>query len=310
MSNKIAIVGVLDKDGSTNVFMAKAFMKKGFEVLPINYRTLTNQFGKKTAEKIIIEVVSDVKPDLTIFCKVNGLSSDTIGYCCKATKTYFWFPDPIKTLKQLPECLSHARMSDFVSCTGKGVAEYLRSQTGVPVHHVIEGIDPDYYCPQPIDKTHDVVFIGTRNEERDKYLKAIIEVGYSIMAYGNGYVGGEVEGINFCRACSSGKILLAVNNEHTTNEYFSDRVLRYGACGGFVLHSYSPNMEKYFIPNVDLAYFEDVPTLLASIQACINNDDMRNNMALSLRNKVLANYTWDTVVDKILSITGGGECRK
>lgn len=309
MSDTIAIVGVLNIDGSTNVSMAKSFVKKGFKVLPINYRYLAEIYGRKATETAILDLVREEKPKMTIFCKFNGFGSEIIGYSSEYSKTYYWFPDPIITIKTAPECYRHVTMADVASCTGKGVADHIRSVTGTKVHHITEGIDPAYYSPASFTITHDVVFIGTRSDERDLYLSAFQNAGFSVAAYGNGYTK-EVVAANFCKACASGKILFAINNEHGINEYFSDRILRYGGCRSFVLHSYSPNMEKYFIPDIDVVYFRDVQSAVELVARYVNDDEARNAVAQSLYEKVLGNYTWDHIVDKMLKISGGDKCIK
>jgi predicted CoA-binding protein len=41
----IVVCGVLDKAGSSNVWMSMALQKMGFNIIPINYRTIVQKYG-------------------------------------------------------------------------------------------------------------------------------------------------------------------------------------------------------------------------------------------------------------------------
>ncbi len=300
---KIIIVGVLDVAGSTNLYMAKAFMKAGYDVVPVNYRTILQNYGPKTLSRVLHRLSLD-KPKLMLFSKCNGVDSSIIGRCSLQGKTFLWFMDGLKTLSTVPEIVDHMSMADYASCTGLGVANEIHKQTGMIIHHIMEGIDQEIYRPTMTDEDFkaEISFIGTANAERNMYIQALVDSGYSVRAYGNGY-GEEVHGSMFNVVCSSSSVMLAISAEHDTREYFSDRVLRYGAGGSFVLHKYSPNMDRYFENNKDLVYFHDVDSLLEVVGKYLVNEaaDARNEIANNLYNKVLQNHTWDNTIQKILT---------
>ncbi len=300
---KVVIVGVLDVAGSTNLYMTKAFMKAGYEVLPINYRTILSNYGPRTLARVLHRLSLD-KPKLMLFSKCNGVDSSIIGRCSLQGKTFLWFMDGLKTLSTVPEIVDHMGMADYASCTGLGVANEIHKQTGMIIHHIMEGIDQDIYRPTIPDEDFkaEISFIGTTNPERNMYMQALVDSGYNVKAYGNGY-GEEVHGSMFNVACSSSSAMLAISAEHDTREYFSDRVLRYGACGSFVLHKHSPNMDRHFENNKDLVYFHDVDSLLEAVDKYLVDDVAlaRQEIAVNLYNKVLQNHTWDNTIQKILT---------
>ena len=213
--------------------------------------------------------------------------------------------DGMNTLKLVPECVQHAQLADYVSCTGLGVVNHIRQQIGGDkVHHIMEGIDPEIYRPMP-SREHDVDvgFIGSSNPERAHYLQLLVDNGYKVVSFGQG-VGKEVHGYEFNTVCSSFQSMLAMSVEHSTISYFSDRIFRYGACGSFVFHKYSPQMEKYFTPGVDVVYFDNDESLLAMAKEYlgVENTEKRSMIATNLRAKVLAKHTWDNTVAQILDI--------
>ena len=301
---KVVIVGVCDVEGSTNVYMAKAFELLGYEVVPCNYRSILQKYGPVTLKNVLYKLSED-KPSLMLFSKFNGCDSSIIAKCSLNCKTWLWFMDGLKTLSTLPEIIEHANMADYISCTGLGVANHIRKQTGANVHHILEGIDPEVYRPT-IKFPHyeaDISFIGTVSQERLGYLQTLTNAGINAKAYGNGF-NEEVHGNTFNMICSSSTSMLALSVEHETLEYFSDRVLRLGACGAFVFHKYAPKMEKYFVDAQDLVYFDSQESLVEAIKfySQPENTELRMQIANNLRNKILSNYTWAHTIQKIIDI--------
>ncbi len=307
MSNKvIALVGVTDVFGSTNVFQAKAFMNRGYKVIPVNYRTLIKRYGRRNAQAIIYEIALRQRPALMLFSKFNGMDSVVIGKCGQHTKTWLWFMDGLNTLRRIPEMQGHAQMAEFVSATGRGVCKELSKTRADVVYQIMEGIDPEFYYPVRGMVMHDadVSFIGSANAERIHYINLLKEQGYNVKAYGSGFENGEVHGGLFNAVCGGSKVMLALSIEHDTEDYFSDRIFRYGACGSFVIHKHSPAMDKRFVHGEDLWYFKTDEELLSAVKAAMDETEQRKQMAENLRNKVLSNHTWYHVVDEIIKIAG------
>ena len=305
---KVVLVGVLDKFGSTNIYMAKAFQKAGFDVVPVNYRTILAQHGPNTLRHVIFRL-AETKPQLMLFSKCNGFTSDTIGRCNKHSQTWWWFMDGMNTLNSIPEVMGHAQLADHASCTGFGVAAFIKKQLGgqKEIHHIMEGIDPEVYRPTVVmeDMQAEISFIGTNNAERHHYLNLLATAGFDVAAYGQGF-NREVHGSEFNKVCTSSKSMLALSVEHSTEGYFSDRVFRYGACGSMVLHKYSPRMEKYFQNGHDIVFWHDDESLLQVAQHYLRQEPetVRETIGHNLYKKVLANHTWDNVVRDICSVCG------
>ncbi len=302
----IVLVGVLDRPGSTNLYMAKAFEKAGFNVIPVNYRSIIPNTGPNTISKLLWKLAQD-EPKLMLFSKFNGVESLVLGKCGQIVPTWLWFMDGVRTLKMVPECVQHAQLATYASFTGLGVLNYVKKTigTGEGMFHIMEGIDQEVYRPVVTTDEHacDVAFIGTNNPERTRYIHMLIEAGYNVKAYGQGF-NNEVHGVEFNLACSSAKAMLALSAEYNTQAYFSDRVFRYGAAGAFVVHKHALGLDKYFQHQQDVVYFDKEETLLEILDYYIrqNRVDERNAIAQNLHNKVIANHTWDKVIEQICSI--------
>ena len=302
--NKIAMVGVLDKKESTNVSMAKAFMRFGYKVLPVNYRTIIQNHGYPFFEQILIETLKKYNQVLTFVCKCNGINPNIVLDCNKYSKTWLWNMDPWQTIEQCPEVIQHAKNANFSSCTGGGTNDYFRQRGVSECYTIFDGLDYNIYLPtEPADKYKaDISFIGGRTQERDKFKRILEDLGLDVKFYGQGYTE-SVYNEEFAKVCGSSKMMLSLNTYNNIPDYFSNRLLRYLGCGVCVLH-YDPTetLHKYFEQNKEIIFFKDEQELERII---INKNIPYGKIALAGREKVLNCYTWEATVNKVLQIALG-----
>jgi hypothetical protein len=298
MENSIVIVGVLDNRNSTNVSMSISFMKKGFKVLPVNYRTIISRYGMSFFNKYLLEVVDHYNPKLVLFSKCNGMNPDLVSACRESTKTWLWNMDSKPTILHCPEVVQHAKNANYSSCTCKETAKWFESLGVEKCCTIFEGVDPTLYKPVEVEKTDKISFIGTKTDERDSFKKFLDSNNIENSFYGPGYTG-EVFAEDFCKICSSSKIMLSLNTHNNIPDYFSDRVFRYMACKAPVFHWDSTNtLNKYFEDKKEILYFDTQEKLLQLLKSDINLSEIAENGY----NKVLESYTWDNTIDNILTI--------
>jgi len=300
----ICIVGVLDKRGSTNIAFSKAALRLGFEVLPINYRTIISSKGNKFFEDMLLYTLDKHRPYLTVFFKCNGMNSDLITKSNAYTQTWLFNPDPKKTIESCPEVIQHAKNANFSSCTGLDIAQWFESEGVRKCHHIIQGIDASIFRPTDSNSNciADISFIGSKTPERDKYKKVLEDAGYNVKFYGNGYSPQEVVESDFATVCSSSKFMLSLNTYNDIHtEYFSNRLIRYLACGSCVFHLDSTGtLNKYFEDKKDLFYFKNENDLLKLMKSV--DDSMAYKVAINGRTRAVNEYTWEAVFARMVNI--------
>ncbi len=299
MESNIVFCGVLNTCGSTNISMAISFMKQGFKILPINYRTIILTYGISYFNRYLIDIVKTRKPELVIFSKCNGISSELVKECNKYSKTWLWNMDSRSTISYCPEVIQHARYANFSSCTCKETAKWFESLGVKKCHVIFEGVDPTLYKPYNMKKSNIISFIGTKTAERDKFKRLLEDNKVENKFYGPGYTE-EVYPEEFCKICSSSKAMLSLNTHNNIPDYFSDRLFRYMACKAPVIHWDSTGtLSKYFVDKKEILYFEDEQKLLQLLKKDINLKEIAENGY----KKVLAKYTWDNTINNILTIS-------
>jgi len=301
MNKSMMLIGVFKK-GSTNVPQALAFSRRGFDVVPINYREIISKYGIDYFYNLTKYAVEKYKPILILFSKCNGIDSKLVQDLSSKSITWLWNMDPVDTIKQCPEVIEHAKYSTYSSCTSPTVKKYFEDQGVKNCSFILEGLDYDVY--KPVDSSDeykaDISFIGTRTKERDEYKKFLEEAGYNIRFYGPGY-NREIVDEEFAKICASSKFMLSLNTYNNIAGYFSDRPIRYLGCGACVLHLDSTNsLNNFFEDKKEIIYFSDKDDLLNKIASI--TEEERIKLIFNGRDRVLRNYTWNNIINQILTI--------
>jgi len=305
MNKSIVLVAVCDNPGSTNIPQAVAFIKAGYNVIPINYRTIIKNYGMLFFENLLIQTVSTQKPELVLFSKCNGINPELITGCNKYSKTWLWNMDPKPTIERCPEVLQHAKNASYSSCTSVDMTNWFKELGVSPCYRILEGFDYDVLKPTEVFEEYkaDISFIGTKTDERDMYKKKLEDVGYKVKFYGPEYSGSFVTGKEFAKICSSSTFMLSLNTYNNIPNYFSDRLILFTGCGACTLHLDSTRtLNDYFKDDKEVIYFSDVDELLVKL---IDTDDKKAcEIAFKGRERTLNNYTWDHTIYQILKYSG------
>ena len=304
---KIGMVGVFDNPNSTNIPFGQAFVNSGIQVDVFNYRTIASQIGIAQMNLEIVKFAASY--DLVIFCKANAVTPLTIAECSRITKTLWFMMDAKIHLDMDKTYFDMARVSGFNIVTTKEVFDALNDAGIQNLHHIIQGVDPKQFHPvEGIEKKYDVVFIGQKTEKREKIINDILAAGMSTKCYGLGWSAISalwnegVYGEDFNIACAEGRILLAINNTDSDQDSFSDRILRYMATKGCVVTEYSKGLENYFGLGKEVMWPSELNSFVEIIKYFLNHPTLIEKTAENGYQRVLRDYTWDKVSEKIINI--------
>lgn len=143
--------------------------------------------GQKAAEKAAtskaLEVIEQVKPDKLIVIKADTLGDNFWQAVADRKVPYLlWLYDDLKRhrytiefLRSLPAVVSYARSE----------AESFAAE-GINAHFVANGYDPKL-AAFPTTRVPEIVFVGSRYENRETILIALKDAGLSVRAYGRGW---------------------------------------------------------------------------------------------------------------------------
>lgn len=143
--------------------------------------------GQKAAEKAAtskaLEVIERVKPDKLIVIKADTLGDNFWQAVADRKVPYLlWLYDDLKRhryttefLRGLPAVVSYARSE----------AESFAAE-GINAHFVANGYDPKL-AAFPTTRVPEIVFVGSRYENRETILLSLKDAGLSVRAYGRGW---------------------------------------------------------------------------------------------------------------------------
>jgi len=273
----IVLVGVCDKPESTNVAQAKYFERLGYEVIPINYRTVISNYSLSFFENLLMHVVETNKPKLVFFSKCNGIHSEIIKWCSDRVVVFYWFMDYTHNITS--EIMKHVEYATFASATSSEVVDIFK-QVNSNTHWIIEGYDPEICFYEELTPIYNTVFIGNATPKRIEQLK-----GSDVTIFGSGWpkefnANPPVYGHEFRKVVCQSKFVL--NLVH--GNIFSNRVVDSLACGTDIHSEWCKDLSTVF------------PTAYM----------YKRFLLLTLKDVKIERYTWENTLKKVMEIIENG----
>ena len=295
MQNKtVVIVGVLDEQQSTNVWQAAAFMRNGWNVIPINYRNFKDGFAEHY--KFIVERFN---PELVLLSKVNGVDPNIFS-SVKARNVWYWFMDNIKVAEAV-NAIEYAKISSHASATSSEVVELFKT-VNQSSYNIIEGFEPKIFYKEEAEKDIDILFFGNATAKR---IELLSKIDKKVEVFGVGWPE-EFKANNLVFLDDLRKVIarskIVLNLVHSN--IFSDRVVTAMACGSFVLSEYCRDLFTYFDNEEHLVWFTNTDECNKYINEYLVDNNKREQIAQNGMKKVNELYTWDMVIQRIIHLIG------
>ena len=157
-------------------------------------------------------------------------------------------------------------------------------------------------CSEKQTYNHDVIFIGTAEEERAKAIYFIANNGIKVHVYGTHwdskiyykyhhdniiFHNKELIGPDYRRAISCSKICLSFLRK-INRDVQTARTVEIPACGGFMIGERTIEQSSLFKEGFEAEYFSTNPELLQKVRYYLNNELQRSKIAKNARNRCLA----------------------
>lgn len=325
----ILLIGETDNINSTTIEIKDAFEKLGYHVTSFNFRSISKKFsvfnskdrfldfffkklnkigfsflyynllGRYKMTKELLKYKFE-NFDFVLFTKCEFINPKTFKIIKKYTPVYYYFFDSMKEISNY-RLYNHFNYSSKSFVVSKIMSEVLSS------HKKINKLI--FYCPQGVDikkwkinnnlpKIYDIVFIGSRNAYRDKYINYLKKNGIEIICYGLGYRNGEVYNEDLNKIYQKSKIALNFTRDRIS---FSIRVYQIISSGCFVLSSKSEELNRIFNRGKHFDDFDSPKECLKKIKFYLESDNTRNSIVINSYNKVIKTFNWE----KILKVFDG-----
>jgi hypothetical protein len=258
---------------------------------PFPSKRIAQTFGKKKADKILIDQIKAYHPDIVLTIALKYLDEETILAARKAAPNAILvgrdgdpFPERNKPRLEI------AKNLDIMTCFYGGRFLQTYKDAGVPLCALMPApCDPDIQRPYKNleDKwKSDIIFTGreghsrlddVEEKERAKILNGLKNMERTKL-YGC-FGSPTIDGIEVFFAISGAKTALSINAVNDVQLYHSDRLVNCLSCGTFTLAKRVPDTELLFEDNKHLRYFDTADEFFELADWYLRHDDQREKIA-------------------------------
>lgn len=284
-----------------------------------NYPLFYQRACKKMNNRLIKEALK-YKPDVLIVFKGNTIFPSTIKFLKKRLmiRTVLWYNDDPQYFEMYSRYLGPSY--DYV---------FTSSFLCVPRYKKL-GVENCYYIPfccfedfhKKIELSQedeekfgcDISFAGTYYPEREIVLKSIVNKGYKIKIYGNGwrfashevrkyFRGSVIGGMNYIKLLNASKIVLNIHNNEMKYGGMKSNKRNFEAtgCGSFVLSDKPIGIEDLFKLGEEIEVYQSKKELLDKIEYYLENPKEREKIAKAGQRRTYKDHTIKQRMKWILS---------
>ena len=333
---RVLFAGVFATPSSNNNPQLEAFRKAGVEVVPFDYRQearrerrgrvrralnlllwgfrlrffpgflrrlFFRERGRRRMASRLLETTRQGEYDLIFLSKVEELDYRLLPELRGHAPVFYYFMDPVKT-GRFVQADEYAKRATYASATFSDVVEWFR-QAGADARQIVQGVDPGQYAlaRRIKRKRYDVVFAGTMDQRRRRFLEALREAGISVTCFGKGTPNGPVFNERLMKEYAKARIVL---NLVRKGKGFSVRVFEAMASGSLLLTEYCEDLELFFSRGKQLDWFSSFDECVRLIKHYLSHEKEREAIAKRGEEMVFEKFTWDKQIRKILGFCDDG----
>lgn len=302
----------------------KFYRESGFFNPNRYFHRLFWRFLALPLQKEIIKKVVAAKPDLIFVIKGWLIKPETILEIKKILlRTLVFNFNPDNPFNTWHHGISNSwirnsiPLYDAYLIWGKFLIEPLQKAGAKRVEYLAFGYDPKLHYPAVVTEKEksfygsDVAFVGSWDEEREKWLTGILD--YDLKIWGNAWQKAdkklqekwqrkEMTGEEFSKVCNASKIILNFIRKQNGSAH-NMRTFETPACGGFVLATGTEEQKEFFAEGKEAEYFGTPEELRQKISFYLKNEESRKKIAEAGREKLLgAGYSYRDRAKRILEL--------
>ena len=183
---------------------------------------------------------------------------------------------------------------DFVLNSTKEAVDWYMKE-GVPALYFPEASSLDFYHPMNVKKKYDVGFVGAKYGIRAKIVRALIQDGVNVMAYGSGWDNGRLPIHETNRFFNECRIILGIGTIGHCEDFFALKLRDFdapmsGSC--YVTHNNS-DLHELFDANKENVLCNNEKDFVRKIKYLLSHPKKLNSIAESGFNKASSVHTYE-----------------
>jgi hypothetical protein len=302
---RIAFFAKSKRHTRTTTYIARALEDEGHEVAWLEQRRLARWLGRRAADALCLRRLARFRPEL-VLVHANDVLPETFERFAGRQRSALFTPDCWSSPFSR-ETLDLARRADLLLTVAPGqIPEFLAA--GVArAEFLAEACDPAAHRPvarPPARFASDVAFIGKaqagspRLAARQALVAKVCE-RFDTAVYGRGWGAlgiasrrREVYPRQYRQICGGAKIVLGRDWTTACPGYTSNRTWFTLGCGGFLLTSHSPGLERLVANHRHLVWYRSDEECLELIGHYLARPEQRRRIADAGRAYALAHRTY------------------
>jgi hypothetical protein len=208
---------------------------------------------------------------------------------------------------------------DLLVSNSEGALERLRELGARRAEAVFWGADPDFFAPQPVDKSMDVFFYGYGDKFRREWMEAMVgEPSRTLDAdfalggrdfqgdTGNARLIGDVPFNAFARAISAARVNLCITRRSHASVYASSscRPFELASAGAAIVSNPYNGIERWFEPGSELIVVDDAEQATNAYRELLADPAQADEMGRRARERVLDEHTYRHRARQLLELIG------
>ena len=177
---------------------------------------------------------------------------------------------------------------------------------GCPALYFPEASDPEMYGPMPVDKEHDVVFVGMNYGIRSDIIATIEKAGIKTTCYGNGWPNGRIDLKDIPGLFAGSRIVLGIGTIGNCADFFALKMRDFdGPMSGslYVTHD-NPDLYDFFEVGKEIVTYRSRKDLAEKLAYYLKHVDEAEEIAIAGRRRAEGEHTWEMRFDKLLRFCG------
>lgn len=254
-------------------------------------------YQDKTKIPDILNLIKAHKPDQAWIAHSFALLSPDIRRKAGVPVIGFGFSDP--------NGFKEDRLLGYSAYITNHYATYLKYKNEMPVFYNPTACDFRFHKTLYLERDIDISFIGVERHPyfKDEYMRMKTvnflerDLGIRIMAYGQGWLGGKIEGMKFLEVINRSKIGLDLQDEESP---LAHRMFEYSACGTPVITRERAEVKSLFIPDEEILTYESYDDLKEKLIFYLENPKKLETVGRKAKDRCLREHDIKYRVDGIL----------
>jgi hypothetical protein len=209
---------------------------------------------------------------------------------------------------------------DLLVSNSEGASERLLDLGAGRAETVFWGADPEFFAPQPVEKSMDVFFYGYGDKFRREWMEAMVGEPSRALPEADFALGGrdfrgdtgrareigDVPFNTFARAISAARINLCITRRSHASVYASSscRPFELGSAGAAIVSNPYNGIERWFEPGSELVVVEDDEQATEAYRELLGDPAQAEELGRRARERVLDEHTYRHRARRLLALLG------